>query len=407
MKNDLDRLMDERGLDAILVMGKVLGNPPMKYLVGSAGITGSIIVKRKGERCVLIHGVMEREEALSTGMETMDFEDFGNMEIIKSGKRHNEAQKELLKRIFGRLEIRGRVGLYGRMEISGAYSLMEDLEKEVEDIEWVREREDDIFTDARVTKDLDEIEAIRSAGRRTGEVIREVADMFRSAERIDGTLVNRESGEPLKVRDVKRFITYSLARKGMLENEETIFSIGYDTAVPHNRGKDEDSIVEGQPIIFDIFPSDARSGYNYDCTRSIIIGDPTDEYLRLYEDVRGAVELAEGFLAEGASGSGVNHSVIEFFEARGHSSLRTEGNFTNGFIHSLGHGIGLNVHEVPSLGLVPGSRDTLEKGMVFTVEPGLYYPGRSIGVRLENCYWINEDGVGEKVVEIPYIHHIE
>jgi Xaa-Pro aminopeptidase len=281
------------------------------------------------------------------------------------------------------------------------------LGNEVENIEWIREKESDIFTVARVTKDQNEIEAIRSAGRRTGEVIQDVVDLFRSAERIDGILINGETGEPLKIKDVKRFVTYSLARRALLENEETIFSIGYDTAVPHNRGKDEDSIVEGLPIIFDIFPTDARSGYNYDCTRSLVVGNPSEDYLKLYEDVKGAVELAEGLLIEGASGSGVNNAVVDFFEERGHTTLRTEGNFTDGYIHNLGHGIGLNVHEVPSLGLFPASNDTLEKGMVFTVEPGLYYPDRSIGVRLENCYWINEDGIGERVVEIPYIHHIE
>jgi hypothetical protein len=87
MKSDLDRLMEERGLDAVLGRGKVLGNPPMKYLVGSAGVTRNIIVKKRGENMILIHGVMEREEALTTGLETMDFQDFGAKDFRQIGNK--------------------------------------------------------------------------------------------------------------------------------------------------------------------------------------------------------------------------------------------------------------------------------------------------------------------------------
>jgi len=407
MKRDIERLMAERDLGALIVTGKILGNPPMKYLVGDAGLTTAIIVKIRGGKTILVHGVMEREEARSTGFELMDFEVFGFTEIIRQGKSPMEAQKELLKRIIGRLGIRGKVGLYGRLEVSRYFALMQELSGELDGVEWRWEREEDLFSAARLTKDKDEIGAIRSVGERTSIVIDEVVQLLRSAKRSKGILIDPESKKPLKVRDVKRQIALSLAKQGLLEEEETIFSIGYDTAVPHNRGKVDDTIGVGQPIIFDIFPADPRSGYYYDVTRSMVVGDPPEEFLRLYEDVRCACETAAGLLAEGKSASGVNDAVIEYFQKKGHPTLQTKGNFTEGYCHGLGHGIGLDVHEQPALSLAPMPHDRFEKGMVFTVEPGLYYPGRSIGVRIEDVYFINEDGVGEKVVEIPEVYHID
>jgi Xaa-Pro aminopeptidase len=407
MKSDLDRLMEERGLDAVIVSGKVHGNPPMKYMVGEAGLTTGMIVKKRGEPGVLIHGVMEREEALVTGFELMDFSAFDYLEIVRQGKGPRETEKEFFRRVLTRLGIKGRVGFYGRLEISRIFPLMEDLRSERDDIEWVREGDIDIFTRMRLTKDPDEVEAIRSVGRRTGEVIEGVLDFLRSMDRRDGVLVRPETGEPLRVCDVKSHVVLALAERRLAEEDATIFSVGYDTAVPHNRGKEEDVIRTGVPIIFDIFPADAASGYHYDCTRSFMIGEPTEEFLRLYRDVEGACEVAEGLLSEGASSSAVNTAVVDYFQQKGHPTLRTEGNFTEGYIHSLGHGIGLDVHEEPTLGIAPGAADRFEKGMVFTVEPGLYYPERSIGVRIEDCYFINGNGTGEKVVDIPRVMKID
>jgi Xaa-Pro aminopeptidase len=355
----------------------------MKYLVGTAGLTGGVLVKKRGSDTVLVHSVMEREEAKVTGFQLKDFEEFGYLEIVKKYKHPVDAQKEFLTRIIKKLGIEGKIGLYGRAEVSRYYHLMEDLGNELEGIEWLREGDIDIFTAARVTKDRDEIESIRSVGHRTGKVIGEVVDFLRAGERVNGVVVNPENKEPLRVGDMKQFIKLALAREGLQEEEETIFSIGYDTSVPHNRGKDDDKVEVGQPIVFDIFPADARNGYHYDVTRSMVIGDPPEEFVRLYEDVKGACDVARTLLARDESACGVNQAVIDYFEKKGHPTLKSEKNVTDGYIHSLGHGIGLN-------------------GMVFTVEPGLYYPGKSIGVRIEDVYWINEDGVGEKVVDIPY-----
>ena len=74
---------------------------------------------------------------------------------------------------------------------------------------------------------------------------------------------------------------------------------------------------------------------------------------------------------------------------------------TNGYVHSLGHGIGLNVHEKPTLSDMTGNDDVLIPGSIFTVEPGLYYPDKGFGMRIEDVYYVHEDGTVENLTVFP------
>ena len=94
------------------------------------------------------------------------------------------------------------------------------------------------------------------------------------------------------------------------------------------------------------------------------------------------------------------------FEAKGHPTIRTDPQTERGYVHSLGHGLGLAVHEAPWAGLNqvksgPPARDILAPGVVWTVEPGLYYPERGMGVRLESSVWMRPDGQPEILAEYP------
>jgi Xaa-Pro aminopeptidase len=76
-------------------------------------------------------------------------------------------------------------------------------------------------------------------------------------------------------------------------------------------------------------------------------------------------------------------------EARGHPTIGSNPTTTSGYVHSLAHGVGLHIHEAPSFSDVPGNEARLEPGMVLTIEPGVYYPERGFGVRIEDCVWLN------------------
>jgi Xaa-Pro aminopeptidase len=134
--------------------------------------------------------------------------------------------------------------------------------------------------------------------------------------------------------------------------------------------------------VIDIFPQDELSGYFADMTRTVVRGEPDDEVLAMFEAVRDAKALALGRIRAGVPGSELHQAVVDLFAERGYPSD------ASGFTHNLGHGVGLEVHELPSLG--PGA-GVLEAGHVVTVEPGLYLPGVG-GVRLEDLGLVTADG---------------
>jgi Xaa-Pro aminopeptidase len=80
------------------------------------------------------------------------------------------------------------------------------------------------------------------------------------------------------------------------------------------------------------------------------------------------------------------------FESQGHNTHRVDRSTHSGYVHSLGHGTGLKIHGRPRFGLRDSNQDTLQPGAVFTIEPGLYYPEKGFGVRLEDTFYLDEDG---------------
>jgi len=94
--------------------------------------------------------------------------------------------------------------------------------------------------------------------------------------------------------------------------------------------------------------------------------------------------------------------TCELFEAMGHPTVRTNPATQEGYVHSLGHGLGLHVHEYPVSGAYANeSRDVLAPGTVFTIEPGLYYPEKGVGVRLEDTYAVLHDGQITRLADYP------
>lgn len=150
---------------------------------------------------------------------------------------------------------------------------------------------------------------------------------------------------------------------------ETIVACGPWAAMPHATPRGE-RLLEGEPIVIDM--GVLANGYCSDLTRTTRIGRLTPEIRALYEIVFAAQEAAIEGIEHGMTGTKAHALAADVIKAAGHDEH---------FGHGLGHGVGLEVHEGPSLG--PNSEDTLEEGMVFTIEPGIYVPGLG-GVRIED-----------------------
>jgi Xaa-Pro aminopeptidase len=197
----------------------------------------------------------------------------------------------------------------------------------------------------------------------------------------------------LKLGDLKTVVSHEIARLGMIEDHETILSQGRDSAVPHSRGDANAAVRPSIPIVLDIFPADRSTGYFFDETRTFCVGAIPEELARIHADVLDAFERARDAMRPGTPASSYQALVCDFFEAKGYPTLRSHPATTDGYVHGLGHGVGLDIHERPSFHLSPRNTDFVEVGDILTIEPGLYFPDREIGVRIEDTFVVREDGV--------------
>lgn len=156
---------------------------------------------------------------------------------------------------------------------------------------------------------------------------------------------------------------------------ETLVASGPNSALPHYRAGGR-RIEPGDVMILD-FGCRVR-GYCSDITRTVVCGDPPEEFERVYEIVREAQERAVQAVRPGVSAGEVDRAARETIAAAGYGER---------FIHRTGHGIGLEVHEEPYI--APGNGLPLRKGMTFSIEPGIYLPGR-FGVRIEDIVLVTD-----------------
>ena len=287
MKSNLDQLMQERNLDAILVTGPAQHNPAMYYMTGGGHMTSADLIKPRDAAPVLYYNPMEREEAAASGLQTINLMDYDWKNLMKlADKDSNKAKALRYQMMLAEQGITaGRVSVYGKGEVGANFAVLTELQAAVPGLEIVGEdARSSIMLTAMATKDPTEIERIRQMGKITTAVVGQVAGYLSDHAARDGVLVKAD-GQPLTVGEVKRKINLWLAEKGVENPQGTIFSIGRDSGIPHSSGTPSDLMELGKTIVFDIFPCEAGGGYHYDFTRTWCLGYAPDEVLALYEDV--------------------------------------------------------------------------------------------------------------------------
>lgn len=390
MKADLNRLMEQRGLNAYVVGGGEHPNSVRYYLTNGAHITNGLVVQARGGEPLLVVSGMEVEEARKSGLQCLTYGDVGYYDLYRE---HGSQKASVL--IYGvlleKVGVRaGRVGLYGVDDINLVIHRFEQLMSQYPDITFIGESAPTLFDEACLTKDAAELERIRSVAERTNAVVAQVWD-FISGHHSDaqGRVVDA-NGQPLTVGAVKRFARRALLDVG-LEDTGMIFAPGREGAFPHSRGDDPAELCVGVPIVFDFFPRELGGGYYHDMTRTWCIGHVPTAVQALYDDVMAAFDIALNAFALHQPTCILQEAVLDFFESKGHPTVRTTSNPVEGYVHSLGHGIGLNIHEAPSIHHLKRD-DVFQAGNVITIEPGLYYPDREMGVRVEDSFVVEADG---------------
>jgi Xaa-Pro aminopeptidase len=394
MKSDIDTLMKERNLDALMILGNAEHNPPMYYLTGGGHVSKAVLIKKVGQPAVLYVNAMERDEAEKSGLKVVP---------TRLGAMAELSQRP--KEIFGEHDLlSGRVGVYGETNVSMALHIENRIKDELPEIKLIGEDQSDtLFMYAMEAKDEWEAARIRRMGQVTTTVVDKVRDYLTSCDvRADEVLL-KEDGTPLTVGDVHSKIRLWVSEQGAELPSGFIFAVGRDAGVPHSAGNPSDLMKLGQTIVFDIYPAEAGGGYYYDFTRTWSLGYATPEAQKLYDEVKDVYDKVIENIDLNVSFKEYNKMVCGEFEKNGHQTpLNMAGVVTEGYVHSLGHGVGLNIHERPWSSPSSSDNNILKPGVVITVEPGLYYPEKGIGVRIEDSYWIRPDGILEKLAEYPY-----
>jgi Xaa-Pro aminopeptidase len=222
----------------------------------------------------------------------------------------------------------------------------------------------DLVERLRVSKDADEVAAIRAAGRLASEALAATLPCVRAGQR---------------ELDVAARLEAELRTRGSEWHPfPTIVASGPRSALPHARTSDR-VIERGDWLLLDFGAQ--VDGYCADVTRTVVVGGPADERQRtVYDLVREAQLAARQRVRAGMTGREADAVARGLLEARG---------FGDAFGHSLGHGVGLEVHEGPRLSRL--NEEPLPQGAVVTVEPGAYFPGWG-GVRLEDDVWLGPEG---------------
>ena len=235
----------------------------------------------------------------------------------------------------------------------------------------------------RKVKTKDEVSKLRQSQQAAVTAMNTATALIGSAK-IDREQRLLAGGEFLTSEKVRQLI-----HKTLIDHDcagiETIVAGGDQATDPHERGQGQ--LRAGQAIIIDIFPRSEKTGYWGDLTRTVCRGRATPELKKLYHAVKVAQTAALRAVKPGACADEVHMAAKKAFEQRGYETKETDGRHV-GFIHGTGHGVGLDIHELPRVGT---SGETLEIGNIITIEPGLYYPGLG-GVRIEDTIVVVEKG---------------
>ena len=379
---DIDEEMEKKNVSSMIVFGDTTtGNPDLTYVVGTSLARGGILLKRKSADPTLIVSNIDVGSARRGRVRNIrTYSDYG-YERISARYERDEARAKLYEKIIRDTGLDGPLVIAGKNETSNTLHLIDALRKKGVKIKG--EKSPTILEIARETKDRKEVERLRNMGKKTGRVVEKTLQ-FLSKAKVRGSRLVYKS-RPLRVEDAKKMIGRLLADESIIAPEDTIFAPGRKSSDPHYNGDSGEAIRPGEPIVFDIFPAEP-DGYWHDCTRTYVFSTPSKRLKEMYATVLEAQTSALEMIQEQVNGNEVMANVCKLFEKRGYPTVRSlaKGDKearVRGFIHGLGHGVGLTIGERPYLSLY--TREPLKKNSVVTVEPGLYDP-KVGGVRIED-----------------------
>jgi Xaa-Pro aminopeptidase len=373
--------------EAVLIYGDSFRSPDMRHAVPLGVPDPFLYAEQNGSRHVFASS-MEATRLRQLGLfDVHVHEELGFDELMAAGIDESELYAQLALRAVGSLGL-GRASVPRDFPIWLADRLRADgIELDVDQ---------DVFDDRRRAKTEAQVAGMRRAQRAAEAAMDVCRELLRRAEIRGAELLL--DGEQLTVERVKADMNVAFAANDTTA-DEYIVAPGAQGAVGHDMGSGP--IRPGTPLVVDIFPRDNASAVYTDMTRTFVVGEVSDDVREWHRLCKEALDAAIGQIRAGVEARAVFDLTCDIFEAAGEPTQRTKQpgeTLLDGFFHGLGHGVGLEVHEEPSMGRLANKK--LVAGDTVTVEPGLYRSGYG-GVRLEDIVLVTENGA-ENLTDYPY-----
>jgi Xaa-Pro aminopeptidase len=391
--------MQQRGLAGLVVLALDRYSPAFYYATGQK-IHHGFYVRSADGRAHLVHDPMERDQAALVGCPVTSYAQRGFLQRVKTADSQVLALAELVTEVARELGLSGRIAFTGDAALGYGWAMLDHVRRLAPELE-VDATQPELLAEAGMTKSQDELDKIRHCSRGAVEAMRRVREELASLKRNGDGFVT-PAGDRATLGHLRRLLHRTFAEFGLAEDGESIVAQGRDAGVPHNRGNDAEAIRAGEPILVDIFPAEAGGGYHTDMTRTFCLGPAPEPLRKVYGECREAFEAAMARVKGGEPCRDLQELVCDVFERQGHATIRKDQAAQEGYVHGLGHGVGLAVHEGPRLGGPPTNTAKLAPGHVVSVEPGLYYPSRGLGVRIEDLVSVRADGGIENLTPAPY-----
>ncbi|MGH2858991.1 MAG: M24 family metallopeptidase [Solirubrobacteraceae bacterium] len=377
-------------MPALLIYGDSERSPTMRHEVPLPIGDAFLFAEFDGRRAIMT-SFLERDRIAAElpDAQLLDIQELGLRDLIERGMDRLEAELEVVARAVAQLGIAEAVvpadfplAVADRLRAGGVSLTV-----------------DDAFVSARRRiKAGAELAGVRAAQAAAHAAMARAAELLAGAAVGADGLLHRAAGEPLLAEWVRAQLRQTFYAHGATCPAEMIVAAIGNGGGGHEPGSGP--LPAGLPIQVDLFPRDEATGCWADMTRTFVVGEPAaghaERIVAQERLVREALEQARAAICPGVTGRELHAATCDLFEAAGWATQRTGGK--DGFQFALGHGVGLEVHEQPGLGL--SGRDPFVAGDVVAIEPGLWDVEIG-GVRLEDLLLVTEDGC-ETLTEFPY-----
>ena len=362
----------------LLIHSNSYDDPAMLHASGFLATDPFTYLETNGHRVILTSALeagRARKQSRATAIREMD--EFGIQALLRETRSWDEAYAAALDRFLAEYGVRDAL-----VPREFPLYLAELLRKRGVKLEVAPK-----LGEQRRRKTAAEIAAIEETQRATEAGLDEALRMLREAD-VAGDRSLVLDGKPLTAERVLAEIEVTMLERGCVA-DDTIAAGGPHAADPHQVGTGPYRANEA--IVIDIYPQSRRSRFFADMTRTVCRGEPPDEIVRMYDITLRAQQEGIAMVRPGVTGKEIHERIEDLYFDAGYGTTR-EGQRRPGvpsFIHGLGHGVGLAIHEAPSIGR--SGVQPLEPGDVITIEPGLYLEGLG-GVRIEDMLVVTETG---------------